>query len=78
MYVIVNKCRITYVHLLQSAGDLQNDEHTAGIILQMVQNSGKLMNALNSERRGNFQRLLGMGAICVLCRFELTNGIVEK
>ena len=28
-------------------------------MLQMVQNCGKLMNALNSERKGSFHRLLG-------------------
>lgn len=41
----------------QSSGDLQNDEETAATILHMVHNSGKLMNALSSERRGNFHRL---------------------
>ncbi|XP_064394015.1 ragulator complex protein LAMTOR4 homolog [Halichondria panicea] len=41
----------------QSAGDLQNDEETAAIVLHMVQSSGKLMSALNSEGRGSFQRL---------------------
>ena len=46
--------------LFQSSGDLQNDEETAAIILQMVQASGKLMNALNSEGRGSFQRLSSM------------------
>ena len=43
--------------LLQSSGDLQNDEETAATILHMVHSSGKLMSALSSERRGNFHRL---------------------
>ena len=43
----------------QSSGDLQNDEETAALMLQMIQGCGKLMNSLNSERKGSFHRLSG-------------------
>ena len=52
--------KLVTLSMLQSAGDLQNDEHTATTILQMVQSGGKLMNTLSSERRGNFHRLSGV------------------
>ncbi len=62
VYSIKSKYRLNTTHPLinvpfQSAGDLQNDEETAAIVLHMVQSSGKLMSALNSEGRGSFQRL---------------------
>ena len=50
---------VDFFLLLKSSGDLQNDEHTASVMLQMVQSCGKLMSALNSERKGSFHRLLG-------------------
>ncbi len=51
----------------QSSGDLQNDEETAAIVLHMVQSSGKLMSALNSEGRGSFQRLSSKPTIEQMC-----------
>ena len=55
----------------QSAGELQNDEETAAIILQMVLNSGKLMNSLSSERRGSFHRMSGALLLLYQCFLEV-------
>ena len=43
----------------QSAGDLQNDEHTAGIMLQMVKSSNKLLGTLSGDGKGAFHRVSG-------------------
>ena len=47
------------VYYLQSAGDLQNDEHTANIMLQIVKSSNKLLATLAGEGKGAFHRVSG-------------------
>lgn len=44
---------------MQSNGELQNDERTAAIMLQMMKNSVKLIKSVNGERKSNVQRLSG-------------------
>ena len=52
----------------KSAGELQNDERTAGIVLQMVQSCGKLMNTCSTDRKGNFHRMSGAcSCACCVC-----------
>ncbi|XP_003391063.1 PREDICTED: ragulator complex protein LAMTOR4 homolog [Amphimedon queenslandica] len=43
--------------IIQSNGELQNDEKTAAIMLQMMKNSVKLIKSVNGERKSNVQRL---------------------
>jgi len=56
---VLPKNMLYYLYCFQSSGDLQNDEETAALMLQMTQGCGKLMNSLNSERKGSFHRLSG-------------------
>ena len=66
--------------VLQSAGELQNDERTAGIVLQMVQNCGKLMNTCSTDRKGNFHRMSVVFRDCTLvaCVWNQKVHIVKK
>ena len=50
---------------IQSTGELQNDERTAAIMLQMMKNSVKLVKSVNGERKSNVQRLSGNESVCV-------------
>lgn len=67
----------------KSAGELQNDERTAGVVLQMVQSCGKLMNTCSADRKGNFHRMSGLCwcgwcSMCVLhclTRFSCVSGL---
>lgn len=43
--------------VLQSAGELQNDEYTGSVMLQMVKSSNKLLSTLNGEGKGVFHRV---------------------
>lgn len=43
----------------QSGGELQNDEHTAEVILRLLKNSQKLVNSLGSESKSKMHRLSG-------------------
>lgn len=63
MMLHIIKCVCTYTHI-QSTGELQNDERTAAIMLQMMKNSVKLVKSVNGERKSNVQRLSG-NEVCV-------------
>ena len=43
--------------VVQSSGELQNDETTASVVLMMIKNSLKLIRSVNGDRKEGIQRL---------------------